>query len=137
VFGRDGLIPKFFAKLHPKYQSPYISIIIFTVACMILSGFFPINILAQLSSMGAIFDYIVVTSIVLLFRIQYPNMERPFKCPIAFVIIPMALLSCIYLLYSQIIEDGKLLESGKAFFAWFAIIFILYIVKNIVSNRSK
>ena len=137
VIGRDGLIPKFFAKLHPKYGSPYASIIIFTLACMILSGFFPINILAQLASMGAIFDYMVVASIVLFFRIKYPNIDRPFKCPLAFIVIPIAFILCAYLLLTQIIniEEGILLESGRAFFYWFIFIFVLYLIKNLFSKN--
>lgn len=137
VIGRDGLLPKFFAKLHPKHASPYITIIIFTLVCMILSGFFPLKILAQLASMGAIFDYIVVTSIVLLFRIKYPNIERPFKCPMAFIVIPIAFLLCSYLLYTQIIdENGLLLESGKTFILWFVAMFIMYIVKNLLYKNK-
>jgi APA family basic amino acid/polyamine antiporter len=137
VIGRDGLLPKFFARLHPKHGSPYITIIIFTLVCMILSGFFPLKILAQLSSMGAIFDYIVVTSIVLLFRIKYPNIERPFKCPMAFIVIPIAFLLCSYLLYTQIIdENGLLLESGKTFILWFVAMFIMYIVKNLLYKNK-
>jgi basic amino acid/polyamine antiporter, APA family len=137
AIGRDGVIPGFFAKLHPKYQSPYITIIIFTVVCMILSGFFPLTVLAQISSMGAIFDYMIVTSIMLLFRVKYPEIERPFKCPAAFIVAPLAFFSCVYLLYTQIInvENGKLLESGKAFIYWFIAVFILYVIKSFLPKK--
>ncbi len=131
VIARDGLLPKPLAKLHHKYDSPHITIIVFTTVIALMGAFMPYHILAQLSSMGALADYIVVAIIVMLFRFRYPDAERPFKCPIVFVIAPLALLASFYLLFKQIIgKDGEILETGSIFFYWFVIVFILYIMKK-------
>jgi len=130
VIARDGLLPKPLMKLHDKYHSPYITILIFTLIVGLMGAFLPCNILAQLSSMGALTDYIIVTIIVLIFRIKKPDIERPFKCPAIFLIVPVALVSATYLLFKQIIgKNGELLFTGKVFISWFIIVFILYTVQ--------
>ena len=131
VIARDGLLPKSFAKLHPKYDSPYITILIFSALAAILGGFCPTEILTQLSSMGALIDYAVVAVIVMLFRIKMPNAVRPFKCPIAFIIIPIVLVACLYLLAIQIIDgDFNLMIAGRLLMYWFIAMFVLYIIRS-------
>ncbi len=130
VIARDGLLPKPLAKLHHKYDSPYINIMFFAIVIAIMAAFIPYNILAQLSSMAALTDYIAVAVIVMLFRLKRPEADRPFKCPALFVIAPIALLACIYLLMGQIVKEGNLLLSGKIFLSWVAVIFFLYLVKK-------
>ena len=131
VMARDGLLPKAFSKIHPKYDNPYLTIIIFSAFTAILGGFFPFEILGQLSSMGALVDYIVVTIVVMLFRVKYPDIQRSFKCPAIFVIAPIALMACAYLLSKQIIDkDGGLLLTGKLLGFWLVAMFGLYLVRK-------
>jgi len=130
VIARDGLLPKILAKIHHKYDSPYITIAVFTTLISLMGAFLPYEILAQLSSMGALTDYIIVAIIVIIFRIRHPNVERPFKCPALFIVAPVALLASFYLLFKQIIsKDGEILLTGEIFVYWFIIVFILYIIK--------
>ncbi len=138
VIARDGLLPKSFAKLHPKYDSPYITILIFSAIAALLGGFCPTALLIQLSSMGSLIDYSVVAIIVLLFRIKLPNVPRPFKCPIAFIIIPIILIACVYLLAIQIVDgELNLLIAGKSLIYWFIAIFILYIIRSFFIKRNS
>lgn len=138
VIARDGLLPQNLAKLHHKYDSPYITIILFTIIISLMAGFLPYGILAQLSSMAALTDYIIVGIIVLLFRFRHPAIERPFKCPLVFIIAPFALLASFYLLFEQIIGiDGKMLLTGKIFILWFIIAFMIYLIKFSLSKRSE
>ncbi len=132
VIARDGMLPKFIAKLHPKHDSPYISIILFSLLAGLFAAFAPFQVLGQLVSMGAIIDYIVVSIIVMLFRYTLPNAPRPFKCPALFIIAPIALCACVYLLFKQILgADGSLLITGELLIYWFAIILVLYFVRSI------
>lgn len=138
VIARDGLLPKILAKIHHKYDSPYIIIAVFTTLISLIGAFFPYEILAQLSSMGALTDYIIIAIIVIIFRIKYPDAERPFKCPALFIVAPIALLASFYLLFKQIIsKDGATLLTGKIFVYWFIIIFILYIIKIALFNTRE
>ncbi len=138
VIARDGLLPKALAKIHHKYDSPYITIAVFTTLISLMGAFLPYEILAQLSSMGALTDYIIVAIIVIIFRIKHPNVERPFKCPAVFIVAPIALLASLYLLFKQIIgKDGGILLTGEIFICWFIIVFILYVMKISLFKTRK
>ncbi len=138
VIARDGLLPSSLAKLHHKYDSPYFSIIIFSILIALMGGLLPYEILSQLAAMAALTDYIFVAIIVMLFRITKPNIERPFKCPVIFVIAPVALLACLYLLFSQIIgKHNELLLTGKIFIIWILTMLALYVVKKATSKKQE
>ncbi|MDR0774649.1 MULTISPECIES: amino acid permease [unclassified Candidatus Tisiphia] len=137
VIARDGLLPKSFAKLHTKYDSPYITILLFSALAAILGGFCPTEILIQLSSMGALIDYTAVAIIVMLFRIKMPDATRPFKCPAAFIIIPFVLVACLYLLVIQIVDgEFNLMTAGKVLIYWFVAMFVLYIFRSFFIKRE-
>ncbi len=136
VIARDGLLPKSFAKLHPKYDSPYITILLFSALAAILGGFCPTAILVQLSSMGALIDYTAVAIIVMLFRIKMPGATRPFKCPAAFIIIPFVLVACLYLLVIQIVDGEFIMTAGKVLICWFVAMFVLYIFRSFFIKRE-
>ncbi|PCJ24948.1 MAG: amino acid permease [Rickettsiales bacterium] len=138
VIARDGLLPKSLAKLHHKYDSPYMTILVFTTLIAVMGALIPYGILAQLSSMGALVDYMVVAVVVMMFRIQKPDVERPFKCPIVFVIAPLALMASFYLLFKQIIsKHGEMLLTGKIFIYWFIIMFVLYVMKSSLFSAKE
>ena len=138
VIARDGLLPKTLSRLHHKYDSPHMSIIIFSTMIAIMSGFVPYALLAQLSSMAALTDYIIVGFIVVLFRYQYPDVERPFKCPLIYIVAPIALLSSFRLLFKQILDiDGSMLLTGKIFILWFITMYILYVLRSSLIKIKK
>lgn len=136
VVARDGLLPRWLAKLHPKYESPYITIIVFSLLAGLLAAFCPFQLLGQLVSMGALIDYIAVTLIVMLFRKTLPNVSRPFKCPALFVVAPIALSSCVYLLFKQILgENWEMLITGELIIYWFIAIFALYLIRSLFVKK--
>ncbi|XVN42048.1 MAG: amino acid permease [Candidatus Rickettsia vulgarisii] len=137
VIARDGLLPKSFAKLHPKHDSPYVTVLIFSAIAAILGGFCPTSLIVQLSSMGSLIDYVVVALIVILFRIKMPNANRPFKCPAVFITAPIVLIACSYLLAIQIFDaEFNLLTAGKALIIWFVIIFALYVLRSFFTKKQ-
>lgn len=137
VIARDGLLPAPMSRLHRKYSSPYITIMIFSIVISLMGAFIPYNVLAQLSSMGALADYIIVGIIVIIFRFKYANIERPFTCPALFLVAPIALVSSCYLLFKQIVDtNGNFLLTGKVFIVWFVIMFLLYLMRKSISNNK-
>lgn len=137
VISRDGLLPKFLSKVHPKYDSPYMSIIFFTLMIAILGAFVPFNLLAKLSSMAALADYILVAIIVMIFRFTQKNAERSFRCPLVFIVAPFALCSSVFLLLKQVFDiNGKMLVTGQLFISWFAIVLVLYFVRALFVQRK-
>lgn len=125
---RDGLLPIALARLHHKYNSPYIAIIIFSTVTALLAAFCPLDILGKLSSMGALIDYVVIIFIVIFFRFTLPKIHREFRCPAIFITAPTALIACCYLLLQLLYQNGNLLITGKLAIGWICIMFILYVV---------
>lgn len=122
VMSRDGLIPGFFSKIHEKFQTPYISCFVVMTAVALTSGFTPIQTMGHMTSLGTLFAFMVVAIAVMVLRFTKPNLERPFKCPAVFVVAPIAILSCAYLIFT-------LLETtGKPFFIWIILSIIFYIL---------
>jgi APA family basic amino acid/polyamine antiporter len=131
---RDGLIPGFFSKIHKKFSTPYLGSLFVTVAVCSVAGFTPIERMGEMSSMGTLFAFMVVSFGVLFLRIKRPDLERPFRCPAVFLIAPAAVSSCGFLIY-------KLLEKNCApFIGWFIfgiIVYFLYSKKRSVLSKQK
>ena len=120
VIARDGLIPSYFSKLHKKYDTPHISLILVIVAVVVTSGFTPIATLGHLTSLGTLFSFAVVAIGVMVLRLTKPDLKRPFKCPLVYIVAPMAVLTCGYLIYYL------LLETWKPFLIWSILGLIVY-----------
>ncbi len=117
---RDGLIPKALSKLHKKFGTPHFSVALTAFSVAIISGLLPLQILSQMTSLGTLFAFIVVAIGVLVLRITEPNIERSFRCPAVYVTVPLAVLSCGYLVYTL------LLETGIWFLLWTALGLVVY-----------
>jgi APA family basic amino acid/polyamine antiporter len=78
---KDGLLPPIFSKVHPRFQTPYISTIITGSVAMIIAGVLPINILGELVSIGTLLAFIIVCISVIVLRRTKPDIERPFRTP--------------------------------------------------------
>ena len=100
VMSRDGLLPKIFSKMHKKFETPYVSCLTVTALVTLFTGFVPIQTIASVTSLGALFAFMVTSFCVMALRVKRPQLERPFTCPAVFVIAPLAILVCGYLLYS-------------------------------------
>lgn len=95
AMARDGLLPDFFSKVHPKFKTPYISTIVVTLGAMLIAAIFPIGLLGELVSIGTLLAFSIVCIAVVILRIKRPDINRPFKIPFAFVIAPLGALGCI------------------------------------------
>ena len=97
AMSRDGMVPQSMVKIHPKYGTPD-KITIFTGATIcVLSGLLPINIIAELCNMGTLFAFCMVSIGVMVLRKTAPNIKRPFRCPAVFIVAPLAVLLCGFL----------------------------------------
>ncbi len=117
---QDGLLPPLFRKVHPKFQTPHIgTIIVGTCACL-LAGFLPIGLLGDLVSMGTLLAFATVSAGVLILRRLQPDVPRPFRVPLAIVICPLGVISCLYLFWQPFSEHWHLMTG------WTAIGFLIY-----------
>ncbi len=97
---KDGLLPKWAAKIHPKYQTPHITTAITGAIVAILAGFVPINLLGELVSIGTLFAFVIVGTGIIILRSSNPNMNRPFKVPFSPFIPIATVVSAAYLMNS-------------------------------------
>jgi basic amino acid/polyamine antiporter, APA family len=96
---KDGLLPKSFGKVHPKYKTPYITTILTGAVAMLVAGIFPIGLLGELVSIGTLLAFVIVCGGVLVLRYKQPNLNRPFKTPF-FPLVPiLGMLSSLALMY--------------------------------------
>lgn len=77
----DGLLPKVFAKVHPKYRTPYVTTTFTAIVASFICGLLPIDILGEMVSIGTLFAFTVVCAGVIVLRRTQPELPRPFKTP--------------------------------------------------------
>ena len=100
AMSRDQLLPPGVSKVHPKFRTPYITTIITGVVVAIVAGFTPINILGEMTSIGTLFAFVVVSVAVIILRRRRPDAHRPFKVPGGYIIPVLGVISCTYLMLS-------------------------------------
>lgn len=83
---KDGLLPSWAAKIHPKYQTPHVTTAITGTIVAILAGFVPIHLLGELVSIGTLFAFVIVGTGIIILRSSNPALNRPFKVPFSPVI---------------------------------------------------
>ncbi|MEG1678847.1 MAG: amino acid permease [Stenotrophomonas sp.] len=97
TISRDGLLPKMFGKVHPRFRTPYVSTVVVGVLAALLAGLVPLNVLGELVSMGTLLAFATVCIGVLVLRRTKPDIVRPFKVPAAWLICPLGALACLAL----------------------------------------
>jgi APA family basic amino acid/polyamine antiporter len=101
AMARDGLVPKkFFADVHPKFQTPWKSTIAIGVFVSVLAGLLPIGALLHLTNIGTLFAFVMVCAAVLIMRKTNPQAERPFRCPLVPVVPILGIAACLLLMFS-------------------------------------
>jgi basic amino acid/polyamine antiporter, APA family len=94
TMSHDGLLPKVFGVIHPKFRTPHISTLITGVCAATLGGCLPIGILGELVSIGTLIAFIVVCAGVLVLRYTRPDLKRPFRVKWIWFVSLMGVLFC-------------------------------------------
>jgi APA family basic amino acid/polyamine antiporter len=96
----DGLIPPVFAKLHPKYKTPYKSNWILFLFVGAFAAFVPGHIAGDLTSFGTLLAFVLVCAGILVLRKSHPDFKRPFKTPMVPLVPLLGIAVCSFMIVS-------------------------------------
>jgi basic amino acid/polyamine antiporter, APA family len=122
AMSRDGLLPGAFSKVHKRFRTPHIATWIAGVVVGIPAGIFDIGTLADLSNIGTLFAFILVSMAVLILRKSQPDRQRGFRVPLV-PVIPVLSIACCFVLMASLT-----LENWIRFFVWLIIGLFIYLL---------
>src|SRR5205807_10643837 len=95
----DGLLPPFMSRCHPRFRTPHVSTVVTGVFAALIAAVFPLDLLADLISMGILLAFAVVCAGVLVLRYTRPDAPRPFRVPWAPVTCVTGTVVCLGMTY--------------------------------------
>jgi basic amino acid/polyamine antiporter, APA family len=130
AMAKDGLLP-WFDRVHPRFQTPHIATMITGVFVAFCGGLMPISIVGELVSIGTLLAFVLVCVGVIILRIKRPDLERPFKVPLYWLVAPLGVVSCLWVMYSL---PG---DTWIRLFVWLAIGFVVYFSYGVKHSRLR
>lgn len=129
TMSKDGLLPPIFAKVHPKFKTPYVSTILTGAVALILAGILPISILGELVSIGTLLAFTIVCISIIFLRKSKPDIPRPFKTPFVPLVPLLGAGFCLLQMFALP------WDTWLRLIIWMAIGFIIYFTYGV--NKSK
>jgi APA family basic amino acid/polyamine antiporter len=128
---KDGLLPGAFSEVHPKYHTPYKSNLILLVFVGLFAAFVPGSLAGDLTSVGTLFAFVLVSAGVLIMRKTEPDLHRPFKTPLVPLIPILGILVCTVMIFSL---DYFTLSTAAA---WLLVGLVVYFGYSIRHSRLR
>ena len=117
---RDGLVPKIFSEVHPKFRTPYKSNMLFFLFTALFGAFVPGDIVGEMTSIGTLFAFMLVCAGVWIMRVRRPELERGFTVPMLPVVAVLGILVCGAMIF------GLGWTNWARLIAWLAVGMIFY-----------
>ena len=131
AMARDGLLPSAFARVHPRFKTPYVPTILTGCVAIAVSGVFPINILGELVSIGTLLAFVIVCIGVLVLRYRHPEIPRVFRTPwVPFVPIAGAIVTILQMAFLP-------LDTWIRLIVWMAIGMVIYFFYSRKHSRLR
>ncbi|HEX2847597.1 MAG TPA: amino acid permease [Chitinophagaceae bacterium] len=131
TMSNDGLIPKAFGDLHPKFKTPYKANWILFVFVGLFAAFVPGHVAGDLTSFGTLFAFVLVSAGVWILRRKNPEIERPFKTPLVPIVPILGILVCAGMIVAL---DSQTL---KVAFGWMILGLIVYFAYSRHHSKLK
>lgn len=100
TMSKDGLLPPIFSSVHPKFQTPWLATILTGTIATIFAGLFPIGLLGELVSIGTLLAFAIVCAGVFVLRFTDPQIKRPFRAPLFYIVCPLGVGFCLWLMWN-------------------------------------
>ncbi|HEY2038499.1 MAG TPA: amino acid permease [Edaphobacter sp.] len=120
AMSRDGLLPKAFSTVHPRFRTPAFATWVAGFLVAIPAGLFDVGTFAEMSNIGTLFAFVLVSIGVLVLRARQPERHRGFKVPLGPVIPILSVVFCILLM------AGLPVKTWLRFFVWLIVGLIVY-----------
>jgi APA family basic amino acid/polyamine antiporter len=120
TMSKDGLVPKIFSELHPKFRTPYKSNLLFLLFVGAFAAFVPGDVVGDMTSIGTLFAFVLVCIGVLIMRRTNPTAARPFRTPLVPVVPVLGAVVCLLMIY------GLGAENWTRLIVWMAIGLVIY-----------
>ncbi|HXB21267.1 MAG TPA: amino acid permease [Candidatus Solibacter sp.] len=128
---RDGLLPAWAGRIHPRFRTPWISSILVGFCVALFASLLPINVLGQLTSIGTLLAFVIVCAGVWMLRVRRPDLPRPFKTPWVPLVPILGIVICLFLMLTL---PG---ETWLRLFIWLAIGLVIYFTFGIKNSRLR
>ncbi len=117
---RDGLLPEWVARVDPKTRIPYTSTLVTGILCAVASMIGDAAETYDLTNVGTLFAFVLVCAGVLVLRVKEPNRARPFRVPLVWIVAPLGVAACIFIMV------GLPYQAWERFVLWLAVGLVLY-----------
>ena len=121
AMSRDGLLPEVFSRVHPRFRTPAFATWVAGILVAIPAGLFDVGTLAEMSNIGTLFAFVLVSCGVIVLRYKDPDRHRGFRVPFGPVIPILSVLFCILLM------AGLPARTWLRFFVWLVIGLFVYV----------
>ena len=129
TMSKDGLLPQFVARVHPRFQTPWITSIVTGVGVAIFSALLTVREAGSLVSIGTLLAFVIVSVGILVLRIREPDLHRPFRAPVIWLTAPLGALSALYLMVSLP------WQTWERLLIWFGLGLIVYFTYGYRNSR--
>jgi APA family basic amino acid/polyamine antiporter len=128
---RDGLLPQWAARVHPKYKTPHITTILTGVFVAVFSAVANIDEIVQLTNIGTLFAFVLVAIGIIILRHREPDRPRPFRTPFVPAVPLLAVVCCGYLMFELPFV------TWIRFVVWLAIGLVFYFMYGYSHSRLR
>lgn len=126
---KDGLLPKAFSELHPKFQTPVKGNAIILILVALFAAFVPGDVVGHMTSIGTLFAFMLVCGAVIILRKREPDLERKFKTPFVPLVPILGIVTCGAMIFGL----GK--ENWIRLIIWLILGFIVYFGYSIKHSK--
>jgi basic amino acid/polyamine antiporter, APA family len=127
----DGLLPRFFGRVHPKFRTPHVATLIVGMVALVLAGLLPIGVLGELVSMGTLLAFTTVCLGVLVLRYTRPELPRPFRVAMAPVVCIAGAAACFWLFSRSFVDNWQWMS------VWIVVGLVIYFAYGFRRSRLR